>query len=335
MKHVLILAGGFATRLWPLTEKIAKPLIPVAGKPLISFLVAKIPENFPITISTNAVFADDFEQWKKEFLEDPENSGKKYNIDIFIEDSASETEKKGALAATALCIQKKNISDDLVLLAGDNYFDFCFNEFFQFFDKKNDSPVLAAYDIKSYDEARKFGVVVPNPEKISDRGGEVLEFEEKPENPSSTLVSTGAYVFPKKYFADIIEYSAEHGDDLGGIFEFLRKKEVSIRYFSFAENWYDIGSFPAFLEANGEILGTQKILHPSLIRDKKTEISKSGWTCIEKNVVLKNCQIENCVIREGTHLSGTTLKNCVIGKNCVIENTDFHQKIIRDNTFLV
>ncbi len=325
MKHIIILAGGFATRLWPLTEKIAKPLIPVAGKPLISFLVEKIPENFPITISTNAVFGNDFEKWKKDF---PER-----NIDIFIEDSASETEKKGALAATALCITQKNIQHDVVLLAGDNYFDFSFQKFFQFFDDGNDNPVLAAYDIGSMDEAKKFGVVVPNPEKTTATGGEVLEFEEKPENPSSTLVSTGAYVFPKKHFADIQEYSAEHGDDLGGIFEFFMQKGVAVKYFSFNESWYDIGSFPAFLEANGEILGNKKVI------DTKSEISEnteiSGWACVEENVVLENCEIENCVVRAGTTLRNVSLKNCVIGKNCLLENTDFHQKIIRDNTFLV
>lgn len=325
MKHILILAGGFATRLWPLTEKLAKPLIPVGGKPLISFLIEKIPENFPITISTNAVFADDFEEWKKSF---PHR-----NIDIFIEDSASETEKKGALAATALCITQKNIHEDLVLLAGDNYFDFCFQKFFDFFDAQKDSPVLAAYDIQSSDEARKFGVVVPHPEKISGEGGEVLEFEEKPENPSSTLVSTGAYVFPQQYFADIVEYSAEHGDDLGGIFEFLRSKEVSIKYFSFEESWYDIGSFPAFLEANKEILDTKKIIAESIECDATTEIS--GWAYIEENVQLENCEIENCVVREGTSLKNVSIRSCVIGKNCLLENTDFHEKIIRDNTLLV
>lgn len=325
MKHVVILAGGFATRLWPLTEKIAKPLIPVAGKPLISFLIEKIPENFPITISTNAVFAEDFEDWKKSF---PHR-----NIDIFIEDSASETEKKGALAATALCIKKKNIQYDLVLLAGDNYFDFDFQEFFDFYNTVPTSPLLAAYDIQSIDEAKKFGVVVPHPEKKEKKGGEVLEFEEKPENPSSPFVSTGAYVFPKKYFNDIIEYSSEHGDDLGGIFESLRKKEVTIRYFSFAENWYDIGSFSAFLEANGAILGENKIIHKSVQTNSQTKIS--GWVYIEKNVCIENCHLENCVIQEGCTLKNVDIKNSVIGKNCLLENIDFYQKIIRDNTFLV
>jgi glucose-1-phosphate thymidylyltransferase len=321
MKHILILAGGFATRLWPLTEKIAKPLIPVAGKPLISFLIEKIPENFPITISTNAIFANDFEEWKKSF---PQR-----NIDVFIEDSASETEKKGALAATALFLQKKNLQEDLVLLAGDNYFDFDFNDFFVAGKKSGNSPFLAAYDIGSKEEAKKFGVIVPQKEEKN----QVEKFEEKPENPSSTLVSTGAYIFPKKYFRDIIEYSKLHGDDLGGVFEYFLQKNTPVHFFSFQEKWYDIGSFSAFLEANEEILQSKKITEKNVSVDNTSKIS--GWAYIQNNVVLQNAEIENCVIQSGSVLRNVSFKNCVVGKNSLIENIDFHQKIVRDNTFLL
>ena len=76
-----ILAGGFATRLWPLTEKRAKPLLPLAGIPLLTHLVEKIPAGIPITVSTNAVFAEDFEKWKKAM------SDKRLAISILIEDA--------------------------------------------------------------------------------------------------------------------------------------------------------------------------------------------------------------------------------------------------------
>ncbi len=62
-----ILAGGFATRLWPLTEKRAKPLLPLAGVPLVEHLVRDIPEDIPVTISTNAVFKEDFENWAMQY----------------------------------------------------------------------------------------------------------------------------------------------------------------------------------------------------------------------------------------------------------------------------
>ena len=87
--HAIILAGGFATRLWPLTENTAKPLIEVAGKPLISYIIESLPLDIKITISTNLVFADDFIHWKNTYFAD-----RSENIDIFIEDSAGETEKR-------------------------------------------------------------------------------------------------------------------------------------------------------------------------------------------------------------------------------------------------
>ena len=58
-----ILAGGFATRLWPLTEKQAKPLLPIAGKPILTHLIEKIPDDLPITVSTNAAFQGGFKEW--------------------------------------------------------------------------------------------------------------------------------------------------------------------------------------------------------------------------------------------------------------------------------
>lgn len=316
--HALILAGGFATRLWPLTEKVAKPLIPLAGRPLVSYLVDKIPKDMPITISTNQVFAADFEEWKKNF---PDRK-----IEIFIEDSKGETEKKGALAATALFITETNLQEDLFLLAGDNYFGFDFKDFFA---ACQENPLLAAYDIGSKAAAKPFGVVVPHPEK----NFLIEKFEEKPENPSSTLVSTGAYLFPKKFLCDIEIYSRDHADDLGGIFEYFMQKGDKVNYFSFAEKWYDVGSFPAFLAANKDLLDGGKIMHSSLQKDTNTLIGKNCY--LEKNIILENVELENSIILEGTHLKNISLKNCVVGKNCYLENMDYHTKIIRDETVVI
>lgn len=315
--HAIILAGGFATRLWPLTERIAKPLIPIAGKPLISFLVESLPKNIDITISTNQVFSTDFENWKTEFF--PER-----NIDIFVEDSGGESEKKGALAATALCIQEKKMETDILLLAGDNYFGFDFTDFLK---RAKNNPLLAAYDIEDIEEAKKFGVVVPKNKY------EVLEFEEKPENPSSTLVSTGAYFFPQHTLPYIIEYSRSHADDLGGIFEYCMQKNITVEYFSFDQQWYDIGSFTAFIQANKTFLQNKNIIHSSCIIDEKSNID--GFCVLEKNVILENVFLENCVIMEGTTLKNVEIRNCLIGPFCMLENTDFHGKIVREKTVVI
>ncbi len=316
--HIIILAGGFATRLWPLTEKRAKPLIPLAGKPLLSWMVERLPKGLPILISTNAVFANDFEQWKKNF---PER-----DIEIFIEDSRQEGEKTGALAAVSLCITEKNISDDILLLAGDNVFCFSFEDFLGMFSEKSSLPLLAAYDMGSREEAKKFGVVVPG------NGGTVQGFEEKPENPSSSLVSTGAYVFPKNLLSCITTYSQTHADDLGGIFEYFLQKGVEVRYFSFPEPWYDVGSFPAFLQAHSEILQNTQIVG-NRVSLKNTELL--GSVFIADDAFLENVVLENVVVLQGATIRNSDIKNSVIGEEVTIDSIDFYGKIIRDGTFLV
>lgn len=314
--HILILAGGFATRLWPLTEKKAKPLIPVAGKPLISFLVESLPETFPITISTNQVFAKDFENWKEEFF--PHRI-----INIFVEDSVGETQKKGALAAVSLFLQDSNLSEPLMLLAGDNYFGFSMQTFI---DAARDTPILAAYDIKDLREAKKFGVVVPKNEK------QVKAFEEKPEKPSSSLVSTGAYIFPVSTLQDIIDYSKTHADDLGGIFEYFLQQGKEVEYFTFSEDWFDIGSFPAFMEANQTLLMTS-LIHENV--QQKGKVEMSGICIVQKNCQLENVELENSIILEGCVIKNTTLKNCLICEECIIENTDITNKMIRSESVVI
>ncbi len=336
--HAIILAGGFATRLWPLTEKIAKPLIEVAGKPLISYIVESLPKDIHITVSTNRVFAEDFEKWKQEYFSERSDT-----ISIFIEDSKGETEKKGALAATALCIQEKKLyekKEDILLLAGDNYFGFNFADFLS---RAKNNPLLAAFDIEDKNEAKKFGVVVPKNKT------EVLEFEEKPENPSSTLVSTGAYFFPNHTLEHIVTYSKDHADDLGGIFEFCMKKNISVEYFSFDEEWYDIGSFPSFMSANKYFLEkglnknytTKKIIASCAELDSFTKEfihsaeEANNFCIIGKGVVLKNVKMSNSIIMDNCYLENVDIANSLVCKNSIVRERDFNAKIVRENTVSV
>lgn len=314
--HVLILAGGFATRLWPLTEKTAKPLIPVAGKPLISYMIENIPESFLITISTNQVFAQDFENWKREYF--PSR-----NIEIFVEDSIGEQKKKGALAAVALFLEQKKIDTSLALLAGDNYFGFSIAHFLE---HTKEFPLLASYDIGSHEEAKKFGVVIPKDNRF------VAAFQEKPEHPDSTLVSTGAYVFPKDTHSHIITYSKKHSDDLGGIFEYFLQNMIPVEYYRFEEDWYDIGSFPAFMEANHSLLQKNNIDKTVLT---KGNILYEGKCVVEKNVVLENVELENSIILSGCILKNVKLQNCLVCEQSILENVDFHTKMIRANTIVI
>jgi glucose-1-phosphate thymidylyltransferase len=316
----IILAGGFATRLWPLTEKTAKPLILLAGKPIISWIVEALPSKLEITVSTNAVFAADFQEWKKTF---PERS-----IDIFVEDSDSEEGKKGALYATSLVIQKKNIREDILLIAGDNYFGFSLRKFLENFFSNPRHPLLAAYDIKKEEHAKMFGVIVPK------NDSEVAHFQEKPKKPLSTLVSTGCFAFPERLLGQLCQFAHTSRDDLGKVFEYFLEEGEVVRYASFEENWFDVGSFASYLEANKHLLRGSFFQEENVSLGSDTQVS--GSVFLGKNVhVLKNVIIENSIVLEGTILENCKIRDSVIGKNVFIADIDLENKIVRDESFLM
>ena len=308
----IILAGGFATRLWPLTEKRAKPLLILKNKPLISHITENIPESIEIIISTNQIFEKDFLQWK-------EKNFPKRKITIFIEDSNSDKTKKGALGAVSLVIQEMQIKDDLIIIAGDNYFGFDFKDFLKSYHQ---NPLLAVFDIKDLKKARQFGVVISSDQKT------ITAFQEKPLHPKSTLVSTGAYIFPQKNLTDIIYYSQKYHDDLGGIFEYLKTKNTTINIFSFQEPWFDIGSFSGYLEAHKSLSANKN----KQVTIKNTELS--GAISLASDCVLENCLLDNVIVFPKTKIKNCEIRNCIIDQNCLIDGVDLSYKIIRENSFI-
>ena len=308
----IILAGGFATRLWPLTENKAKPLLHLKDRPLISHIVEKLPQDTEIIISTNAVFEEEFKKWAEQF---PDR-----NLKIFVEDSIGDDLKKGALGATALVIETEGIDEDLMLLAGDNYFGF---EMEDMLSKFAQNPLLAAYDIKDLERAKKFGVVVQ-------RDGKAVEFQEKPEQPKSTLVSTGCFLFPAKNLKDIVHYAKEKNDNLGGIFEYLIQKGETIDVFRFDEPWVDIGSYEAYLQANKDLLAGQVIEQEGVKKDGNNEFI--GGVYLGKNVTIRNSIIDHSVILGNCEIDNCVIRNCVIDENCTLKNLDLSYKMIRQGS---
>jgi len=310
----IILAGGFATRLWPLTENKAKPLLHLKDRPLISHIVEKLPKDTEIIISTNAVFEQEFKSWAKDF--------QGHKLKIFVEDSAGDEFKKGALGATAYVIEQENINEDLLLLAGDNYFDFEIEALIDHFDG---NPLLAAYDIKDLEKAKKFGVVVA-------KDGKAIKFQEKPDQPKSTLVSTGCFVFPAKNLKDIVHYAKEKNDDLGGIFEYLLAKGETVDVFHFDEAWVDIGSYEAYLQANKDLLEGQVIEKEGVLKEGNNEFI--GGVYLGKYVIIKDSVIENSVILDKCIIENCVIRNCVVDENSVLTNVDLSHKMIRQGSVI-
>jgi len=314
--HAFILAGGFATRLWPLTEKRAKPLLPLAGKPILEHLLEKIPSEIPVTVSTNAAFREGFTAW----LQTIQRPG----VQLVVEDAADDAQKLGALGAIAQWLRTTGTADDVLLLTGDNYVGFRMEDFLGRYQQG--TPLLATYDVGSPENARGFGTVI-----LAEKSQRIAAFEEKPAAPKTSLVSTGCSVLPQEALPALIEFAKEHPDNVGGIFEELLRRGWAIDSFTFTEPWFDIGSFRSYLDATQKLVGERALLGEGATCDE-TECfgsvvigaRSSARKCALRNVVLfPDCTVEDCV-----------LEDCVVDSHSTLRGTDLTGKMVREGTVL-
>ncbi len=326
--HAFILAGGFATRLWPLTERRAKPLLPLAGKPMVSHIMEQIPSDIPVTVSTNAAFGKGFEDWKKE--------GGYDRVEILIEQSKSDDQKLGALGAVAQWVEMNGIDDDILLLTGDNYLGFSLHDFLAAY--RPGVPLLAAFDIKDTEAAKSFGTVVVEDlpfsvsKKVNGATHKITAFEEKPANPRSTLVSTGCSILPKRNLKMLLEYAKEHPDNVGGIFEEMVARRCEVHCYTFSEPWFDVGSFQAYLEATKALVGESMLLGEGAQCEATTA---EGSVVIGNKSIVKNSQLTNVVIFNNCSIDDCVLSDCIIDANCRLKGIDLTGKMLREGTTMV
>lgn len=313
--HAFILAGGFATRLWPLTEKRAKPLLPVAGKPFLTHIVEELPEML-VTASTNAAFADATEAWAKT-LNRP--------VTVVTERTKSDDDKLGALGALAQWLKDTNPQDDVLLLAGDNYLDIRMREFLAAYTPG--IPLLAANDIGDKSKAKPFGTVI-----VKEDGKTIAFYEEKPSDPKSSLVSATCCVLPRSVFPVIQECAVTHPDKNGVIWERFVERNIPCQAFVFKERWFDIGSFESYLEASRYFSGGRIVLDATATLDRT---HSTDMVVIGKNSVVRECDLQDVVVFEDCVVEDCVLKNCVIDNGCHLRGVDLTGKMIREGTRLV
>ena len=185
--NVLILAAGYATRLYPLTQDKAKPLLEVAGKPMIEWVMdnlAPVPDLETIYLVTNNKFAQSFQEWADRYARrHPELKFKIVN-----DGSTSDSDKLGAIGDINLVITREGLADkDLIIVAGDNLFSEPLTDFVA--HAKGSEATLATYDVGDLEAIKKYANITINAE------GVITQFEEKPVEPHSHLGGYCALLF--------------------------------------------------------------------------------------------------------------------------------------------
>jgi len=225
----LILAGGFATRLYPLTINKAKALLEYQGKPVITHIIKKIPEHVEILVSTNKKFEADFLHWQKTLDR---------SVELCIEEATSDEQKKGAVGAIAYWIHSKKIHEDLMIVAADNYFEFGMTELLKSFNGNN--PLIAVYNVGDKEKACEIGKACQVGLVVMEKN-RVIRLEEKPPQPVSSMVASGIYIFPSRIFPVLAQYSRVKRDNLGSFISYLLDQGEEVNAFIFTEIWMDIG----------------------------------------------------------------------------------------------
>jgi glucose-1-phosphate thymidylyltransferase len=233
--NALILAAGYATRLYPLTLDKAKPLLVVGGKPIIEWVVdnlAGIPDLETIYVVTNDKFADDFEAWSERY----QNRHPQFKFKIINDGSTSDEDKLGAIGDINLVVTRENLTQgSLLIIAGDNLFTESLANFAD--SARGTDATVAVYDVGDLEAIKKYGNITVDAEGI------ITRFEEKPKKPQGTLAAIALYHYSPAVLSLLTTYLAagNNPDQPGRFVQWLYTRKP-VKTFQIKGKWLDIGS---------------------------------------------------------------------------------------------
>ena len=238
MKAV-ILAAGYATRLYPLTRDRPKALLPVGGRPLLEHLLERLGETEEldeIVLVTNSRFAGAFGDWAAGWEGD--------DVRIVDDGTTDDASRLGAIGDLDLVIREGEIGDDLLVLAGDNLFSESLAPFAEFGRGKG-APALGVFDVGDLEAIRRYNSIE------LDADDRVIFFEEKPERPASTLAGIALYFYPGWSLGFVREYldADNNPDQPGRLIEWLYPR-TPVYAWRVPGRWYDIGTKETLAEAD-------------------------------------------------------------------------------------
>jgi len=235
----VILAAGYATRLYPLTLDRPKHLLEVGGRPILDLLLDRLPveELETVYVVTNSKFAPRFREWAESHPA---------GIEVIDDGTTSDDDRLGAIGDLQLVIST-GIDDDLLVAAGDSLFSDPLDGFVRF-ARERAAPVIAAYDVGDLEEIKRLSAIEV------DEDSRVTSFQEKPERPTSTLAGIALYFYPRSMLPLVAEYleAGNNPDQPGRLLQWLHER-TPVYAWLVPGRWFDIGTPETLAEAEREL----------------------------------------------------------------------------------
>jgi len=311
--HAVVLAGGYATRLWPVTRNRPKMLLPVGEQTVIDRILDELESDDRIDdvyVSTNERFADDFQRHLEDSAFDKPQ--------LSVEETIDEDEKLGVIGALAQLVDREGIdSGDLLIVAGDNLISFDLSTFIDHFEE-NGTATLAAYDVGSRKRASSYGLVDLD-------GEEVVDFQEKPDNPPSTLVSIACYAFPASdvRFAEYLD-GGNNPDEPGWFIQWLQDRRP-IHAFTFEEAWFDIGTPESYLDAVSWALDGQSVV----AADATVEHSEIGDNVhVMAGATVVDSTLDRSIVFPGATVERGHLRDSIVDREATVRDIDLSGALV-------
>lgn len=239
----LILCAGYAVRLYPLTQNTPKPLLSVGSRPMLEYLVDKVNDVDPlgeIFIVTNGKFDPHFRKWAA-----GQAPALKNRIQIVNDQTTSNETRLGAIGDMNLVLKEARIKEDVLVLAGDNFFTFDLREFVRISRSHSPDASVGLFDVQDKKLAQNYGLVELGP------NAKIRTFLEKPRDPQTTLASTGIYYFPAGTLSLLETYvTQKNNPDAPGYFVQWLIERSQVFGIVLGGMWYDIGDLVSYEKVN-------------------------------------------------------------------------------------
>ena len=237
--RALILAAGYATRLYPLTRDVAKPLLPVGGRPLVDHILDRVREVDAVEevhLVTNSKFADAFRAWAPE------------DVTVHDDGTTSEDDRLGAIGDIRFVLDRIGRDGHLLVIAGDNLFDYSLRDYVDWWRAKGEASAVAAYEVQDPELIKQYGVA-----EVDD-DDRITSLEEKPAEPRSNLATTATYLYHRAHVPLVDRYLEEgNTPDAPGNFIVWLHRHVPVHAYRFPGEWLDIGNREQLLEADNRL----------------------------------------------------------------------------------